>query len=258
MTTLPLRVFYGQCGPRYGNYGDALSLPVVSGLTARHVAPSAVDDAHLVAIGSLADQIPPSFTGAVWGTGLIRGDQLIRTPQATICAVRGKLSASRWVGATRAVLGDPAMLREKPSGCPLQWRLGMIPHYVDFDNAGLYAFAQREDDVTIIDLCRPVDEVEARIASCEAILSSSLHGLIVADAFDIPNRWMVLSTNVVGGGFKFQDYYSVFRSADVVPYGFEANQTAAEVRAQIDATWYAKPLTALRAELRAAFPRTCA
>jgi hypothetical protein len=23
----------------------------------------------------------------------------------------------------------------------LQWGLGMIPHYVDFDNAGLYAFA---------------------------------------------------------------------------------------------------------------------
>ena len=44
------------------------------------------------------------------------------------------------------------------------------------------------------------------IAKCEHILSSSLHGLVVADALGIPNGWIKLSDRVVGDGFKFKDY----------------------------------------------------
>ena len=48
----------------------------------------------------------------------------------------------------------------------------------------------------------------ADLTSCELIFSSSLHGLIVADSFGIPNIHMELSDKLVGGNFKFEDYYS--------------------------------------------------
>jgi hypothetical protein len=48
--------------------------------------------------------------------------------------------------------------------------------------------------------------VEA-ITACHAILSSSLHGLIVAEAYGVPAAWMTITDKVKGGGFKFCDYY---------------------------------------------------
>jgi pyruvyltransferase len=43
---------------------------------------------------------------------------------------------------------------------------------------------------------------------CKIVLSSSLHGLVLADSFQIPNKRIVLSNNIIGGDFKFKDYYS--------------------------------------------------
>lgn len=37
-----------------------------------------------------------------------------------------------------------------------------------------------------------------------------MHGLIVSDSLGIPNIRMVLSDQIVGGDYKFNDYYSVF------------------------------------------------
>jgi pyruvyltransferase len=46
------------------------------------------------------------------------------------------------------------------------------------------------------------------LASCDYILSSSLHGLILSDAYGIPNKWISISNNLSGREFKFKDYYS--------------------------------------------------
>ena len=47
--------------------------------------------------------------------------------------------------------------------------------------------------------------------SCENIASSSLHGLIVSDAYGIPSIWIKLSNNIIGNDFKFYDYLESIR-----------------------------------------------
>ena len=69
---------------------------------------------------------------------------------------------------------------------------------------------KQSDEILIIDLAhyKKWTDVIDQVNSCERILSSSLHGLIVSDAYQVPNCWIELSGNISGGYFKFHDYAS--------------------------------------------------
>lgn len=154
----------------------------------------------------------------VWGTGFIRegsSEPLLR--RATrFCAVRGELTKHRVEKAIGQNLeiptGDagilaPKLLKEFPEK---QYTLGIIPHYKEQNDSRFKDLANLSKDSIIIDLKGDPVEVIKTIASCEAILSSSLHGLIVADSFGIPNLHVVATNNLMGDGFKFDDYYSAY------------------------------------------------
>ena len=49
-----------------------------------------------------------------------------------------------------------------------------------------------------------------QIAECRFILSSSLHGLIIADSMGIPNLHVEFGDRLLGDGYKFDDYYSAY------------------------------------------------
>jgi hypothetical protein len=55
------------------------------------------------------------------------------------------------------------------------------------------------------------------LAGCESVASSSLHGLIFAEALQVPNVWIELSDKVLGGGFKFRDWFSVVEMPQLEP-----------------------------------------
>ena len=40
--------------------------------------------------------------------------------------------------------------------------------------------------------------------------SCSLHGLIIADSFHVPNLHITLDNKMFGDGYKYRDYYSAF------------------------------------------------
>ncbi len=42
---------------------------------------------------------------------------------------------------------------------------------------------------------------------CDEIISSSLHGIVIAEAYGIPCKWILYGNEIEGGEFKYQDYF---------------------------------------------------
>lgn len=155
----------------------------------------------------------------VWGTGFINYDDCkgrFFKRDMVFHAVRGELSrraVERMTGKTLDILtGDAGILashlfndwQEK------QYSVGIIPHICDIDDPAVEALARSYDNSVVINLRDEPIEVLRQIDRCGVILSSSLHGLIVADSFHIPNMHILFSDRPKGDGFKFDDYYSGF------------------------------------------------
>lgn len=155
----------------------------------------------------------------VWGTGFINYDDCkghFFKRDMVFHAVRGELSrraVERMTGKSLDIpTGDAGILashlfnerQEK------RYSVGIIPHICDIDDPSVAALARSYEDSVIINLRDEPVEVLRQIDRCEVILSSSLHGLIAADSFHIPNKHIVFSDRPKGDGFKFDDYYSGF------------------------------------------------
>lgn len=209
------------------NWGDALSPFLIEAISGRkaylysEVFHSSSTPVYSV-IGSILGA--PLATGAahliVWGSGFIARDRSLSRPPTQVCAVRGPLTRQRLeeLGVScPPVYGDPALLLPRylqPRSKEKKYRLGIIPHFIDQHDPVLEKFRGR-DDVLIIDICGGIQQVVDQVCSCEVVASSSLHGLICADAYGVPNVWLKLSDKVVGGEFKFHDYFlSIGRSRE--------------------------------------------
>lgn len=198
--------------PYPGNFGDVLNPYVVeklSGLPPRYVPKGD----GILAIGSV---IKFAKAGTqVWGTGTPRMTDTL-APDADYRAVRGPLTRQLVLesgGQVPELYGDAAMLLPliRPPVAK-QYRLGFIRHYTHADEA-----IEVGPDVRQIDLARiGYDDIEAfidEVNSCEAVISTSLHGLIVAHAYGVPTRRAVFSLSerqIPGDGTKFSDHYQAF------------------------------------------------
>lgn len=198
------------------NFGDWLS-PVLcqhlSGMDVIHTKPNQAD---LVAIGSILQRVKNNFwnrSTQIWGSGFIMDQHPIKAKH-TFHAVRGKKTASLIKGAEIMTLGDPGLLVNlllpNHNKIEKQYKVGIVSHYKDADSPAIKELKTILGEVLIIDIFSETYDFLEKIAACEFIFSSSLHGLVTADAFDIPNAWLKLSDNLRGGSFKFLDYYSVF------------------------------------------------
>lgn len=154
----------------------------------------------------------------IWGAGCISKDKPFVKPQKVL-AVRGPLTRKRMLEAgveCPEIYGDPALLLPLyyKSVHEKKYKIGVIPHYVD-KNCKMIEELRRVG-VKIIDVQNYVDftDVIDEVNECELILSSSLHGLILSDAYGVPNVWVEFSQNIIGDRFKFYDYLlSVGREA---------------------------------------------
>jgi pyruvyltransferase len=193
------------------NYGDNLNHYILSRLAAGGVGFVSIElpVQKVVAIGTILNWCNEHCIA--WGPGL--GDRThFMNPACEIRAVRGPLTAARAreCGASVPdVFGDPALLM------PLIYRpparkthaLGIIPHYVDqWDVATRYA--KESSEIRVIDILDTPERVTDAIAGCDRIISSSLHGIIVAHAYGIPAAWVRFSDRIGGDGMKYVDHFA--------------------------------------------------
>jgi hypothetical protein len=171
-------------------------------------------------------------------------------------AVRGPLTAAVVQGIDPDVaLGDPGLLvdllvegRPAPTartGCLV------IPHYKDRGHAALLAAVEGLPHVEVADVFAPPLEILDRIRAAECVLSSSMHGLIAADALGIPNAWISVSGALRGGDFKFRDYYGVF---GIAPRAWPLTRALLADPTVAVADWARPGIDAVRQRLVARFP----
>jgi pyruvyltransferase len=157
----------------------------------------------ILAVGSIVHLAVKGDT--VWGSGSNRPWRKYNGRGIRYLAVRGPLTREQIKHSFGPdIYGDPAILLPliyKPK-IKKACKLGIVPHYVD------KPFAQRpRRGEKTIDIQEDWKKVIDEILSCERIISSSLHGLIVAEAYGIPAQWAIWSKKIVGGEFKYQDYF---------------------------------------------------
>lgn len=214
-------------GIRHRNWGDDLNYYFLKELTGRPVVfyhnfklAKFLHLKNYMCIGTVIDNYvsPCNSKAIIWGTGSVgvKWIETIFSRPAQILAVRGlktKEFCDRYKVECPNVFGDPALLLPliyKPS-VKKRYRLGIIPHVIDQKHPVISELKEKySNNVLIIDLAnyRKWTDVIDQICSCERILSSSLHGLIVSDTYQVPNCWIELTGNISGGYFKFYDYAS--------------------------------------------------
>jgi pyruvyltransferase len=196
------------------NYGDLLSKYLVghiSGKAVKWVHPKKqpwfqLNKKHFLGTGSIIHHV--NKFSIVWGSGII--DEFQPIENAEFCAVRGPETRRRLINLgykCPEIYGDPALLLPnyyKPA-IKKKYKLGIIPHYTDFKMIStLYA---NLEGIKVIDIMTMnVEEKTNEILACEKIVSSSLHGIIIPHAYNIPALWIPFSKKPFGSGIKYFDY----------------------------------------------------
>ncbi len=174
------------------NYGDLLSKYLVEKISGKKV-----------------KWVHPKKQAWYRGSGII--DLKHDIAKADFRAVRGPKNRARLLELgfdCSEVYGDPALLLPEFYSPEVRkdYKVGIIPHYVDYREVN-YKYG-KDPEVNVIDLLtNNIEETTKEILKCEKIISSSLHGIIVAHAYGIPAAFIEFSNKIFGDGVKFQDYF---------------------------------------------------
>lgn len=197
------------------NFGDALNFDLIKYISGKE--PVYTDDRtedHFIVCGSILAESNENST--VWGAGFAAHDQRISGAKE-ILAVRGTLSRNNIDECLNYIaVGDPALLMRRFYNPVVEkkHKYGIIPHWKDLE---IVLSSNIDNDFHIINPLQPTESFIKDVLSCEKILSTGLHGLIIADTYGVPNQWLDLGTDIGGDGFKFADYYSTTDSPNEKP-----------------------------------------
>jgi pyruvyltransferase len=145
----------------------------------------------------------------VYGSGIIDVNQNIK--KGIIKIVRGPLTRNRLlkIGCyCPPVYGDPGLLLPLYYNPTIKkiYKLGIIPHHIHY-NTIKKMYANSKNIIVINLINKNIEIVINQILSCNKTISSSLHGLIISDAYNIPNKWVKFNNKLYGDDTKFSDYF---------------------------------------------------
>lgn len=255
-TAEPIRLYYWPSP----NFGDQLSHDVVAHVSGRAVVQKGPRQAELFAIGSLLQGLCNNFKSVpdgtprplVWGAGMMR--PVMRREfldNVDIRLLRGPVSAAI-LDLPMTAFGDPGLLAPEAMGPPpdRQDRIVVIPHHAQMEDGRFEAMVARDLALHLVDPRQSPATVCAAIASAAHVFSASLHGLIVADAYGVPNTW------IDPGGharLKYYDYAASIGRDLQAPVALDAVPGLA-ARAATGTLCYTAGIARARASLWESFP----
>jgi pyruvyltransferase len=196
------------------NYGDLLGKYLVEKISGKKVVftwPKKISIWNFyapiyVTIGSILTHVNKKCI--VWGSGIISEDYPIKN--AFFLAVRGPQTRKFLLNlgyVVPEIYGDPALLLPRYFNPVVEkkYSYGIVPHYNDYKI--VQKWCKSQPHIYLIDVL--TNDIEAKtieFLQCEKIISSSLHGIIIAHAFGIPAVWQKFSDQVFGNDIKYQDY----------------------------------------------------
>lgn len=228
-----MKAYWWKAKDGGSNFGDEITPIVMAGLFGTHCDNAAIEDADLVSVGSILNKLinnkgvlKKSGKIHVVGSGLISPKikyssmlKRLRTPKrvfhdkVVIHSVRGYLTQQALAaqGEPEYPVGDPGLLLPAIYNPMVEkrFKVGFIPHISTIDQPFWSNAHEGKSGFTTIDLrTDDIEEVVTQIKSCDVVISQSLHGLVIADAYGVPNYWFYDHPLHAGGKFKFYDYFS--------------------------------------------------
>lgn len=197
-------LFYWQPSNGTENFGDHLSKILIERILGREVQQASIDERKVLAVGSILHFAREG--DVIWGSGL-NGKHVdfadYSFQSLDIRSVRGPLTYQflKALGLNvPQVYGDPVLLF--PQFFP-EFKVNPVRKYVVIIHSSEESRVPKDD--SIIYSTDPWEEIVTKITESQFVISTSLHGLIIAEAFNIPARLLRISRNEPI--FKFADYY---------------------------------------------------
>lgn len=201
------------------NFGDELSPLVLEAATGKKVKWARPESAEAVAIGSVLELYGYRGRGAVvWGSGLRQAPcanegEIVADRLGPVLAVRGPRTADALGSkAIHAAQGDPGVLAPMLIGSrsgAISRPTVVIPHFRVFATRdGLSHLREcKKRGLTVLPPTLHPIEMASSIRDAAFVLTSSLHGLILAHAFGVPAQLVTFTQAAQQEpDFKYRDY----------------------------------------------------
>lgn len=217
MTGKKILAYWSNLEDTKKNFGDALNPFILQYYTGKEVVHSSrvlnlFFRPKIFFIGSILDNFC-SYNAIIVGSGIKNRASRIFIKPKHVLAVRGPLTRKKLLERgvdCPEVYCDPALLLNEIihlSGSEKTYDVGIIPHYADKKILEEIEIIHLGIQYKIIDIELNRMDFIRTLCSCRYVLSSSLHGIIVAHSYGIPALWIKLSDKIAGDDFKFRDYY---------------------------------------------------
>ncbi|MDC0609960.1 polysaccharide pyruvyl transferase family protein [Vibrio sp.] len=201
-----MKIFVHPCQKK--NIGDELNHWYWNELIG-NVVKSYSDEALLVGIGTvLNDNLPRDREIHVMGSGVGYGSsESIYQDNWTIHFVRGHLSAKRLGLEKKSVISDPGILinRLRPMTTEKRYKTSFMPH-IGIDSPRYRRFITEVMRWNYISPSEDENDVLLNIAASEKLITSAMHGAILADSYRTP--WLPINTSPEILPFKWMDWFS--------------------------------------------------